>query len=509
MRKKFLEDSMFININNFKFFKKVFCLLICASLTFLSACTGSKVLEEVTHEEVIKDMTQEIESETSFSTDLLNKEENNDLADQTIGSTDYDNENNNSTDDEVQTVFTPISQQEAIVNANNYLNSLASELNMPANYKTGLESTFSNSNNARLAELIKKALKGENITIATIGGSITNGAKATSENKNYPNRIYAWFEKTFPNIKVKLINAGIGSTTSAIAAYRINEDVLSYDPDLIVLEFAVNDVNAGDYLKASYEALVRNAISYKDTAVICLYLSRQTKESTQSDEKITGDYYSLPQVSELDAYGEYSDWDAMFADNLHPNDLGHARIGLLVDEILTKVLTNLSAAATSYVIPSVNLQDARVFGNDDYLLKIKYTNSVSFFRNSADVVIDKVIFNNKNYSLKTKSYKLANHEFSAISVPKNKTLELEIKDVRGLCILMYRDADGGNANITIVEKDTGKATSEIVSSEYSQFAHVWNTKPLYTCSDGKKHTVIIKIESTQNNFSIVGFGISD
>jgi len=63
----------------------------------------------------------------------------------------------------------------------------------------------------------------------------------------------------------------------------------------------------------------------------------------------------------------------MFAanDNLHPNDLGHGRIGLLVDLMLAESLKKSSASESDYVIPAIKYSGASVYGKDDYLLKLK------------------------------------------------------------------------------------------------------------------------------------------
>ena len=486
---------MLFNTNNsqVKHLKRLLCSCLCISMTALCACNKTNISSNVETEEIITDMRSQNENTDNSSVNNspadnsnVNSGSNNpgNVPDQSIGNTDYNNSGSNG-NKEPQKTFTPISEADAIANSDKYIN-------------------------ARLAGLIKKALKGENLVIATIGGSITNGAKASNTFKNYPNRILSWFKKTFPNIEVTLINAGIGATTSAMGAYRINEDVLSFDPDLIILEFAVNDNGNGDYLTTTYEGLVRNALSYKDAAVICLYLSQRDKGTAQSGEQTVGDHYKLPQISMLEAFGDYTDYGDMFAanDNLHPNDLGHGRIGLLVDLMLAESLKKLSSAESNYTVPAIKYSGASVYGKDDYLLKLKYTDTLSFIRNKSDAVANKVTFKNNNYTLKTKEYKLSNHTFSIINIPKGKTLEMEIKDIRGFCIIMNRDTDGGNAKITVTEKGTGKTTTETISS-ITTFSHLWNTPPLYAASDKKQHTLTVKIESLENNFSIAAFGIND
>lgn len=515
---------MLFNANNsqVKHLKRLLCSCLCISMTALCACNKTNISSNVEVEEIITDMRSQNENTDNSSVNNssadnsnvnsdINSGNNNpgNVPDQSIGNTDYNN-SGSSGNKEPQKTFTPISEADAIANSDKYIKSLASELKMSAGYASILTSAYSNSNNAKLAGLIKKALKGENLVIATIGGSITNGAKASNTFKNYPNRILSWFKKTFPNIEVTLINAGIGATTSAMGAYRIKEDVLAFDPDLIILEFAVNDNGNGDYLTTTYEGLVRNALSYKDSAVICLYLSQRDKGTAQSGEQTVGDHYKLPQISMLEAFGDYTDYGDMFAanDNLHPNDLGHGRIGLLVDLMLAESLKKLSSAESNYTVPAIKYSGASVYGKDDYLLKLKYTDTLSFIRNKSDAVANKVTFKNNNYTLKTKEYKLSNHTFSVINIPKGKILEMEIKDIRGFCIIMNRDTDGDNAKITVTEKDTGKTTTETISS-ITTFSHLWNTPPLYAASDKKQHTLTVKIESLENNFSIAAFGIND
>lgn len=357
---------MLFNINNrmVNFLKRLLSSCLCIGMTALCACNKTNISSNVEIEEIIKDMRSQydtdntstdnssfnnsnltpgnVNSGNSFQNDNSNitSSGNNqgNVPDQSIGNIDYNNSGSNGPK-EPQTTFTPITEADAIANSDKYIKSLASELKMSAGYASILTSAYSNANNARLAGLIKKALKGENLVIATIGGSITNGAKASNTFKNYPNRILSWFKKTFPNIEVTLINAGIG-------AYRIKEDVLAFDPDLIILEFAVNDNGNGDYLTTTYEGLVRNALSYEDAAVVSLYLSQRDRGTAQSEEETVGKHYKLPQISMLEAFGDYTDYGDMFAanDNLHPNDLGHGRIGLLVDLMLAESLKKLSAA---------------------------------------------------------------------------------------------------------------------------------------------------------------------
>ncbi|MEX0670490.1 MAG: SGNH/GDSL hydrolase family protein [Pirellulales bacterium] len=63
----------------------------------------------------------------------------------------------------------------------------------------------------------------------------------------------AWFREQFSGGNVRVVNAGIGATNSHYGAARVQTDVLARDPDLVIVEFAVNDFDNRDFAE-SYEA---------------------------------------------------------------------------------------------------------------------------------------------------------------------------------------------------------------------------------------------------------------
>ena len=50
-----------------------------------------------------------------------------------------------------------------------------------------------------------------------------------------------WFREQFPKAKIAEINAAIGGTGSDLGVFRLKHDVLDHKPDLLFVEFAVND----------------------------------------------------------------------------------------------------------------------------------------------------------------------------------------------------------------------------------------------------------------------------
>ena len=83
--------------------------------------------------------------------------------------------------------------------------------------------------------------------VAFIGGSIT-------EMNGYRPMVMEALEERFPETEFEFINAGISSTCSHSGAFRLPADVLAAEPDLLFIEFAVNDDQDAAH---SYEDAVR------------------------------------------------------------------------------------------------------------------------------------------------------------------------------------------------------------------------------------------------------------
>lgn len=84
------------------------------------------------------------------------------------------------------------------------------------------------------------------ITIVAFGDSVTHGAVGEGEinyETVYWNRLKKKINKLRNYVPVNVINAGIGGTTAKQSLERIDRQVLSHNPDLIIVCFGLNDVN--------------------------------------------------------------------------------------------------------------------------------------------------------------------------------------------------------------------------------------------------------------------------
>lgn len=197
---------------------------------------------------------------------------------------------------------------------------------------------------SRLRAVIQKAERGEPITLGFIGGSITEGAKATIPEHRYVNLTARWWKETFPKSEVTVINAGIGATNSIYGSLRAGRDLLSRQPDLVFVDFAVND-KASPELAESYEGLVRQILaSPKKPAVVLVFMTRNDGVNAQEWQAKIGSLYHLPMVSYHDALwpevqAGRMPWSQIGADYIHPNDTGHAYLASFIAALMTKART--------------------------------------------------------------------------------------------------------------------------------------------------------------------------
>ena len=84
------------------------------------------------------------------------------------------------------------------------------------------------------------------INIVALGDSVTHGCFSADEfdyEATYWSVLRKKINKVKPSMPVNAINSGQGATTAPHAAERLERDVLSYHPDLVIVCFGLNDVN--------------------------------------------------------------------------------------------------------------------------------------------------------------------------------------------------------------------------------------------------------------------------
>ena len=205
---------------------------------------------------------------------------------------------------------------------------------------------------SRLAAVMRRAQAGEDITVGVIGGSITEGYSASDRDKSsYACHMRSWWQERFPNITVEYVNAGIGGTSSYLGVHRVQEELLDYEPDFVIVEFSVNDGN-NNFYKRSYDNLLRRILLDENMpALMLLFTTQENGTNAQVNDALLGFGYELPMISYGNAVlpaieaGEFT-WKDISPDNIHPNDRGHAIIGELLYRYLNDVYARLDEIPT-------------------------------------------------------------------------------------------------------------------------------------------------------------------
>lgn len=217
-------------------------------------------------------------------------------------------------------------------------------------------------NEYRIKNCIKRAKAGEQITVGFLGGSITQGSLATKDEFSYAYRVFSWWKNTFPNANIKYVNGGIGGTTSHYGVSRAITDVLMYQPDIVIVDFSVND-DANEFFEETYEGVIRKLLLWQSQPAVILLnnVYYDTGENAQEYHNKIGEWYKIPYVSIKDTIyqqiklGVYKR-DELTTDGLHPNDKGHELVANEIIKYLSSIDENI--ADTEYIVPDAMTANA-------------------------------------------------------------------------------------------------------------------------------------------------------
>ncbi len=145
-----------------------------------------------------------------------------------------------------------------------------------------------------------KIARGKNLKIAYFGGSITNQSGWRVLSLKY-------FKDKFPKSNFDGINAAIGGTNSFLGAFRLKHDVLEKNPDLVFVEFAVNDSSSGrTNIIRAMEGIVRQIWKHNPKTDICFVYTFTEKDladrqagrmsRSQAAMEEVADRYGIPSV---------------------------------------------------------------------------------------------------------------------------------------------------------------------------------------------------------------------
>jgi lysophospholipase L1-like esterase len=231
------------------------------------------------------------------------------------------------------------------------------------------QSLVSTGDLSRVWQVMAKAQRGEKVIVAVIGGSITQGAKASKTELRYGNLVAGWWREAFPQAQIEFVNAGIGATGSNFGALRAQRDLLSHKPDVVVVEYGVNDGNTPAFAE-TLEGLIRQILKQPNhPAVLQLFMMHQGGGNAQEWHSKVGIHYNLPIISFRDALwpeiqAKRLTWESVMADEVHPNDLGHSCAADFVDYLLDMARSTCPAlTAIKLPMPPIKPLPAPLFSD--------------------------------------------------------------------------------------------------------------------------------------------------
>ena len=185
---------------------------------------------------------------------------------------------------------------------------------------------------------------GADATIVCFGDSITAGYAVR---RGFPSFLLESLRQRFPDSKIEMINSGISGDTSQDGLSRLDWAVLSYEPDLVTINFGINDcvlVLSLEEFEMNLVEMVRRIRAGPDSEI--LLLSSQPLESPPYDQRVLDYYQTVERVAKemnvgfVDVYGAWMKrvrvgmpLDSLILPGLdHPNEAGYR---IIAEELMS------------------------------------------------------------------------------------------------------------------------------------------------------------------------------
>jgi hypothetical protein len=144
-----------------------------------------------------------------------------------------------------------------------------------------------------LPNFFAKLNHGDNVRICYLGGSIT-------AQEGWRPKTLSWFQQQYPRANISQINAAIGGTGSDLGVFRLRHDALEQKPDLLFVEFAVNDGDASaEQIYRSMEGIVRQTWRDNPATDICyIYTINGRVLDKLKKEELPVSYAAMEKIAE-------------------------------------------------------------------------------------------------------------------------------------------------------------------------------------------------------------------
>lgn len=200
------------------------------------------------------------------------------------------------------------------------------------------------------AELVKQWPKNRTINLVFHGHSVPSGYFNTPNVRTldaYPQQVLAALKALYPYAVINCITTAIGGENSVAGEKRFEQDVLTHRPDVLFIDYALNDRyivknDSTASLRKSYEAMekmIKSALK-KNIKVILLTPSPDQRENISDPnarlQQFTDQLIGLAKkynIGLVDSYAQFKKQVSsgqplvqFMSQSNHPNEKGHALI---------------------------------------------------------------------------------------------------------------------------------------------------------------------------------------
>ncbi len=203
----------------------------------------------------------------------------------------------------------------------------------------------------------------DTLNVAYFGGSVTDGHGSTTRENSWRRLTSKWLESTY-GVTVNEVNGAIGGTGTKYGVYRAVQDLklASVKPDLVFVEFSVNDKYDGFNTEAAsatagrnMETIINTVYTYAPQADIVMVftgdydtMSGNKTYYTKAAHKAVADAYKIPTIDvatplwnrmceekgSKPTSSSDEKWLEYVTDIVHPTDKGYAEYAKTVQAFL-------------------------------------------------------------------------------------------------------------------------------------------------------------------------------
>ena len=206
-------------------------------------------------------------------------------------------------------------------------------------------------NTSRINKILNKVKNGEQITVAFMSSS------AFIEDEGNHSTVKETVEmlKDFLGKKsdIKTVELCVGGSSSRFGNIMLKKKVLSYNPDIVIIDYSVFDKHEQEEREA-FETIVRTCLEQENEPQVIIFLNSKSDSNSKQDfmEQIAR-YYNLPIINATNAiFPEISSGrtrqEEFFIDNLNYTDKGRKAIASYITNYFKSAL---KIKGTEYILP--------------------------------------------------------------------------------------------------------------------------------------------------------------